>query len=74
MPAPDEKAGEVPIAYVVPRQPYLDKALVIAHCEKHLVSYKRPRRIIFRDELPKSNVGKILRKELVGIEQQEHSR
>ncbi|MNE08977.1 Long-chain-fatty-acid--CoA ligase [compost metagenome] len=74
VPAPDEKAGEVPIAYVVPRQPYLDKALVIAHCEKHLVSYKRPRRIIFRDELPKSNVGKILRKELVGIEQQEHSR
>jgi long-chain acyl-CoA synthetase len=71
VPAPDEKAGEIPIAYVVRRQPYLDEALVIAHCEKHLASYKRPRRIIFRDALPKSNVGKILRKELVGVEQQE---
>lgn len=73
VPAPDEKAGEIPIAYVVRRQPYLDEAHVIAHCEKYLVSYKRPRRIIFRDDLPKSNVGKILRKELVGAEQQECS-
>lgn len=71
VPTPDEKAGEIPIAYVVRRQPYLDEAHVIAHCEKHLVSYKRPRRIIFRDELPKSNVGKILRKELIGTEQLE---
>ena len=73
VPAPDTKAGEVPIAYVVPRHPYLDEAHVIAHCAEHLVSYKRPRRIIFRDELPKSNVGKILRKELLGVEQQECS-
>ncbi|WP_137819455.1 AMP-binding protein [Pseudomonas sp. 2FG] len=73
VPAPDEKAGEIPIAYVVRRQPYLDEAHVIAHCEKHLVSYKRPRRIIFRDDLPKSNVGKILRKELVAAERLERS-
>lgn len=61
------------IAYVVPRHPYLDEAHVIAHCAEHLANYKRPRRIIFRDELPKSNVGKILRKELLGVEQQECS-
>ena len=46
---------------------------MITHCEKHLVSYKRPRRIIFRDELPKSNVGKTLRKALVGAGRQEHA-
>lgn len=71
VPAADAKAGEVPIAYVVPRHPYLDEAHVIAHCAEHLVSYKRPRRVIFRDELPKSNVGKILRKELIAAERLE---
>lgn len=71
VPASDAKAGEVPIAYVVRRQPYLDETHVFAHCETHLASYKRPRRIIFLDELPKSNVGKILRKELLGTEPQE---
>ncbi|MGF6401274.1 acyl-CoA synthetase (AMP-forming)/AMP-acid ligase II [Pseudomonas frederiksbergensis] len=72
--APDEKAGEIPIAYVVRRQPNLEEIHVIAHCEKHLVSYKRPRRIIFLDDLPKCNVGKILCKELVGAKPQEFSR
>ena len=71
VPAADAKAGEVPIAYVVPRHPYLDEAHVIANCAEHLVSYKRPRRVIFRDELPKSNVGKILRKELIAAERLE---
>lgn len=71
VPSPDEKAGEVPIAYVVSRHPYLDEAHVIAHCAEHLVSYKRPRRVIFRDELPKSNIGKILRKELLAAERLE---
>lgn len=71
VPSPDDKAGEVPIAYVVPRHPYLDAAHVIAHCAEHLVSYKRPRRVIFRDELPKSNVGKILRKELIAAQRLE---
>lgn len=69
VPAADEKAGEVPIAYVVRRQPCLEEAHVKAHCEQHLVSYKRPRRIIFKDELPKSNVGKILRKALVDLQE-----
>lgn len=45
----------------------------MSHCEKHLVSYKRPRRIVFRDELPKSNVGKILRKALIERDVQEQN-
>ena len=73
VPARDDKAGEVPIAYVVRRQAYLDEQHVMSHCEKHLVSYKRPRRIVFRDELPKSNVGKILRKALIEREVQEQT-
>lgn len=71
VPAADNRAGEVPIAYVVPRHPYLDETHVIAHCAEHLVGYKRPRRVIFRDELPKSNVDKILRKELIAAERLE---
>lgn len=73
VPAPDDKAGEVPIAYVVARHAHLDEAHVLAHCAAHLVSYKRPRRVIFRAALPKSNVGKILRKELITTEQLEPS-
>lgn len=72
VPMPDEKAGEVPIAYVVARHPYVDEAHVVSHCAEHLVSYKRPRQIIFRGDLPKSNVGKILRKELIAAERSEH--
>lgn len=73
VPAPDEKAGEVPVAYVVRRQADLDEQHVMSHCEKHLVSYKRPRRIVFRDELPKSNVGKVLRKALIERDVQEQN-
>lgn len=73
VPAPDDKAGEVPIAYVVARHANLDEAHVLAHCASHLASYKRPRRVIFRNALPKSNVGKILRKELISTEQSEPS-
>lgn len=62
--APDPRAGEVPVAYVVRRQPALEAPHLLEHCAKHLANYKRPRRVIFRDELPKSNVGKILRKVL----------
>lgn len=65
VPLRDERAGEVPIAYVVRRDPSLDAATLAAFCESHLAGYKRPRKIIFREDLPKSNVGKILRKKLV---------
>lgn len=51
-------------AFVVRRDPALTAADVLAHCSQHLTGYKRPRKIHFVDELPKSPIGKILRREL----------
>ncbi len=61
---PDEKSGEAVKVFVVKKDPSLSKEEVIAHCEQNLTGYKRPRHIEFRDELPKTNVGKILRRAL----------
>ena len=64
---PDAKTGEGVRAYVVRNPEFtgaLDQAAVIAHCKTLLTDYKIPKSIIFRDELPKSPVGKILRKDL----------
>jgi len=61
---PDPKSGEAVKVFVVRRDPALDAATLKAHCQKHLTGYKLPKAIEFRDTLPKSNVGKILRKEL----------
>jgi long-chain acyl-CoA synthetase len=61
---PDVKAGEAVRAYVVAEEPAPSEAEIIAHCRKHLTAYKVPRSIEYRDELPKSPIGKILRKEL----------
>ncbi len=62
--APDEKAGEVPWAFVVRRDPALDEAALKAHVAARLTAYKRPKRYVFVDELPKSPVGKVLRRHL----------
>jgi long-chain acyl-CoA synthetase len=61
---PDERSGEVPHLYVVRRSPGLQEDHVEAHCRKLLAPYKVPRHITFLEALPKSTVGKILRKEL----------
>jgi len=61
---PDEKSGEVVSLYIVKKDPSLSKDEVIAFCKENLTGYKRPRYVEFMDELPKSNVGKILRREL----------
>jgi long-chain acyl-CoA synthetase len=61
---PDEHSGEAVKLFVVKRDPKLTEADVKAHCVTNLTNYKRPRFIEFRDQLPKSNVGKILRREL----------
>jgi len=61
---PDEKSGEVVKLFVVRKDPALDEAKLKAYCKENLTGYKVPRVIEFRDELPKSNVGKILRREL----------
>jgi long-chain acyl-CoA synthetase len=63
---PDEKSGEVPKLFVVKKDPSLTAEEVIKHCKVNLTGYKVPRYVEFRDQLPKSNVGKILRKELKG--------
>ncbi|MDO5686487.1 MAG: AMP-binding protein [Neisseria sp.] len=63
---PNEKTGEALKLFVVKKDPNLTAEEIIAFCRQHLTAYKVPRDIEFRDELPKSNVGKILRKELRG--------
>jgi long-chain acyl-CoA synthetase len=63
---PDEHSGEVPKLYVVKKVPALTAEDLAAYCRENLTGYKRPRYIEFRTELPKSNVGKILRRELKG--------
>ncbi len=62
----DEHSGEAVKLFVVRKDPALTEAEVKAHCTANLTNYKRPRFVEFRNELPKSNVGKILRKELRG--------
>ena len=61
---PDEKCGEAVKLVVVRRDPALDEAAVRAHCRQHLTGYKQPKLVEFRDSLPKSAVGKVLRREL----------
>ncbi|MDR5821025.1 long-chain fatty acid--CoA ligase [Caballeronia sp. LZ043] len=60
----DQNSGEAVKLFIVRRDPSLTEADVIAYCKERLTGYKRPRMIEFRTELPKSNVGKILRREL----------
>ena len=60
----DPKSGEVVALFVVKKDPSLTAEQVIAFCKKELTGYKVPRVVYFRDELPKTNVGKILRREL----------
>lgn len=61
---PNEVSGETVKIYVVKRDPSLTKDELLAHCRSGLTGYKIPRIVEFRGELPKSNVGKILRKDL----------
>lgn len=61
---PDDKSGEVVKAVIVKKDPALTSEEVIQHCRQHLTNYKVPRVVEFRHELPKTNVGKILRRAL----------
>ncbi|MEZ0391010.1 MAG: AMP-binding protein [Pseudobdellovibrionaceae bacterium] len=61
---PDEHSGEVVKAFIVKKDPSLTEAQVIAHAKKSLTNYKVPKFVEFRTELPKTNVGKILRRAL----------
>ena len=61
---PDEKSGEAVKVVIVRKDPNLTKDEVIAHCRTLLTSYKLPRHVEFRDVLPKTPIGKILRRQL----------
>ncbi|WP_266157511.1 AMP-binding protein [Dyella silvatica] len=61
---PDEHSGEAVKLFVVKKDPQLSVESMRSYCEKNLTNYKRPRQILFIDELPKSPVGKVLRRAL----------
>ena len=61
---PDEHSGEVPKIFIVKKDPSLTEEAVLAFCKEQLTGYKRPKYVEFRAELPKTNVGKILRRAL----------
>ena len=61
---PDELSGEAVKIVVVKRSPGLTEESLQAYCKEHLTGYKRPRHIEFTQELPKTNVGKVLRRAL----------
>ncbi|HET7204357.1 MAG TPA: long-chain-fatty-acid--CoA ligase [Steroidobacteraceae bacterium] len=61
---PDEKSGEAVKVFVVRKDPALTAEQLLEFCKQNLTGYKKPKYVEFRDELPKTNVGKILRREL----------
>ena len=62
--APSDATGEMVKVFVVRKDSNLTERDVIEHCTELLTNYKRPKVVVFLDELPKTNVGKVLRKEL----------
>jgi len=65
---PDGAAGETVKVFVVRRDPAVTQQEILDWCAKGLTGYKRPKLVEFRTELPKTNVGKILRRELRTVE------
>jgi long-chain acyl-CoA synthetase len=61
---PDERSGEIVKVFAVRKDDSVTEQDIINHCRENLTGYKRPKIVEFRDELPKTNVGKILRREL----------
>ncbi|MEE1657927.1 AMP-binding protein [Microvirga sp. CF3062] len=71
---PDEHSGEAVVAYVVLKDPNLTADELRQFCREHMTGYKVPRRIEFRETLPKTNVGKVLRRALKEEAEQSHVR
>ena len=61
---PDEHSGEAIKVFVIKNDPTLTEERLLRFCHDNLTGYKRPKYVEFREELPKTNVGKILRREL----------
>jgi long-chain acyl-CoA synthetase len=64
---PDEKSGEAVKAFVVKRNPALTAAELISHCRANLAAYKVPKQMEFRERLPRSPIGKVLRRALKDV-------
>lgn len=69
---PHESSGEVVKVFIVPKDKSVTEREIIDHCRENLTGYKVPKLVEFREELPKTNVGKILRRELRDEEEQKH--
>ena len=61
---PDEKSGEVVKLFIVKKDKSLTEKEIVAFCRENMTGYKVPKKVVFRKELPKTNVGKILRRKL----------
>ena len=61
---PDARSGEAVALFVVKKDPALTAEALLEHCARHLTGYKLPKRIEFREQLPKTPIGKVLRREL----------
>ena len=61
---PDERTGETVKLFVVKADSSLTEEEIVAYCRENMTAYKVPKNIEFREDLPKTNVGKILRREL----------
>jgi long-chain acyl-CoA synthetase len=71
---PDDECGEIVVAFVTKKDPSLTEDVIRQHCKASLTGYKVPRIVVFKDDLPKSNVGKVLRKDLRDEAQQAYLR
>jgi long-chain acyl-CoA synthetase len=71
---PDDECGEIVVAFVTPKRDGLSEDDVRTHCKQTLTNYKVPRLVVFKHDLPKSNVGKVLRKDLRDEAQQAYLR
>ena len=61
---PDDECGEIVVAFVTPKDQAVTEDAIRQHCKQSLTNYKVPRLVVFKKNLPKSNVGKVLRKDL----------
>ena len=67
---PDDECGEIVVAFVTPKDESVTEDAIRQHCKQSLTGYKVPRIVVFKKDLPKSNVGKVLRKDLRDAAQQ----
>ena len=67
---PDDETGEIVVAFVTPKDESVTEDAIRQHCKQSLTNYKVPRLVVFKKDLPKSNVGKVLRKDLRDAAQQ----